>query len=441
MSATQQLVPTVEKEQGKIPPADHFRRMGLLIIEPNARKILLTYLDSQNFYKISSDVLYFRKKLENFVLFLAKSVAVHRNHDYVEPIDMKAALVIYFHLITTRDISGFLNVDKIDATKLFILHQLPLFSFYRNLIHRKLAEDAAIYALNIKDRMIRLMDTIGDLKKKYRKELIEDYMNALEIISILQEKNTPNIVINKRMVEKSQHFIKRILFNRRILIDIETLFNLYRLLKNSQVLMNLCAIEVPWEILKFLKSTNYYKNDLRIARSLERSKFNGIEYNRHLLLNFLQFLSKIYALKQNSYISREIFELLIPLFDKLQMSKSIEQVEHMQIHIFPDWETPSESQIQDFLFSAFKKDCTKYAKNYLIQLKKWFSHLLVQHLGRRELLINHPKFIVQLVTVILFLAYRNAYFKQHPKVDRDDIKTGFNQLCYLLLDAKFSYLK
>jgi hypothetical protein len=203
----------------------------------------------------------------------------------------------------------------------------------------------------------------------------------------------------------------------------------------------LCLIEIPWEILKFLKNTDYYKNDLRIARSLQRSKFNGLEYNHHLILNFIQFLSKIYALKQNSYITKETFELLFPLLDKIQTSQSIEQIEHMQIHIFPDWDVSSKSQIQDFLFSAFKKDCTIHAKDYLIQLKKWFSHLLVKHLGRRELLLNHPKFIIQIITVLLFLAYRNAYFTQHPKIDRDDIKTAFNQLCYLLLDAKFSYLK
>ncbi len=440
MPVVQQLM-MKERIPERIPPAHIFKKMGMLVIEPNARKILINYLDSQNFYKISPDVLYFRRKLENFVLFLAKIVAIHRNHDYVEPQDMKVALVLYFHMITTRDFSRFLNLDKIDGTKLFILHQLPLFSFYRNLIRRQIAKDAAIYRLNIQERMRRLLDTIGDLKRKYKKEILEEYMNALEIMSLLQEKNNPNVIISKRMLEKSQQFFKKILFDGMILSEIETLYSLYRLLKNSQVLMNLCLIEIPWDVLKFLKTTKYYNNDIRISRNLQRNNFYHLEYNRHLLLNFLQFLAKVYALKQNTYVNQEIFEILFGVLDKLLTSSAIEQIEHIQIHIFPDWEIPTEKKIQDFIFTAFKKDCTRHAKEYLIQLKNWFSHLLVKHLGRRELLLNHPKFILQLMTVILFLAYRNAYFKNHPKVDRDDVKVAFNQLCYLLLDAKFSYLK
>jgi len=100
-----------------------------------------------------------------------------------------------------------------------------------------------------------------------------------------------------------------------------------------------------------------------------------------------------------------------------------------------------ETQIQDFIFTSFKKDCTKEAKSFLIQLKKWFSQLLLKGMGRTELLLNHPTFIIQIMTVVLFLAYRNAYYTQHLKVTQDDVKSAFNQLCYLLLDAKFSYLK
>ncbi|NVM55991.1 MAG: hypothetical protein HWN66_20000 [Candidatus Helarchaeota archaeon] len=61
-------------------------------------------------------------------------------------------------------------------------------------------------------------------------------------------------------------------------------------------------------------------------------------------------------------------------------------------------------------------------------------------MGRKELLLNHPKFIIQITTALVFLAYRNAYFTKHHKIRRADVKSGFNQLCYLLLDAKFSYL-
>ncbi|MFX1299215.1 MAG: hypothetical protein ACFFD2_30680 [Promethearchaeota archaeon] len=440
MSIAQQISIN-ERSQEKIPPAHCFKKMGMLVVEPNARKILINYLDSQNFYKIAPDIFYFRKKLENYVLFLSKTIAIHRNHDYVEPHDMKVALVLYFHLITTRDFSRFLNLDKIDGTKLFILHQLPLFSFYRNLIRRTIAKDAAIYNLNIRERMNRLLDNIGDLKRKYKKEILVEYMNALEITSLLQEKNTPDIVITKKMFEKSQRFIKRILFDNSVITDIDTLYSLYRLLKNSQLLMDLCSIEIPWEIMKFLKTTQYYKNDIRISRKLQRNYFCRLEYNQHLLLNFLQFLSKIYALKQNAHINQESFEILFRLLDKLMIIPSIEQIEHIQISIFPNWNSPTETQIRDFLFTTFKKDCTKHAKEYLIQLKKWFSHLLVKHLGRRELLLNHPKFVIQIITVLLFLAYRNAYFTRHSKIDRDDIKTAFNQFSYLLLDAKFSYLK
>ncbi|MFX1295684.1 MAG: hypothetical protein ACFFD2_12635 [Promethearchaeota archaeon] len=429
-----------ESLQEKIPLSHFFQKMGMLVIEPNARKILINYLDSQDFYKISPDVLYFRKKLENYVLFLAKTVAIHRSHDCLEPQDMKVALVLYFHLITTRDISKFLNLDKIDGTKLFILHQLPLFSFYRNLIRRKLAKDAAIYNFNIREQISRLLNNIKELKRKYKKEILEEYMNVLEITSLLQEKNTPNIIITKKLLEKSQYFVKRILFDSSVITNIETLYSLYRLLKNSQLLMNLCLIEVPWKTMKFLKNTKYYKNDIRISRNLQRNNLR-LEYNQHLLLNFLQFLSKIYALKQNIYIKQDVFDIMFRLLDKLLISPSIEQIEYIQIHIFPNWDIPAETQIQDFLFRAFKKDCTKHAKDYLFQLKKWFSHLLVKHLGRRELLLNHPKFIIQIMTVLLFLAYRNAYFTKHTKVYQDDIKTAFNQLCYLLLDAKFNYLK
>ncbi len=441
MTIAQHTSTKEEKAEERIPAAQFFRQMGMLIVEPNAKTILLTYLDSQDFYKISPDVLFFRKKLENFVLFLAKTIAVHQKHDYVEPKDMKVALVLYFHLLTTKDISRFLNLDMIDGTKLFILHQLPLFSFYRNLVKRTIENDAAIYNLNIQERIGRLLDNISELKRKQKKDIIEEYMNALEIISLLQEKNTPNVVISKKMVEKSQYFIKKILFDYSVISDIETLYNLYRLLKNSQLLMNLCLIDIPWEAVKFLKTTKYYTNDLRIARNLQRHNFYRLEYNQQLLLNFLEFLSKIYALKQNSYVNQEVLKLLFPVFDKLIISSSIEQIEHIQIHIFPDWDVPSEKLTQDFLFAAFKKDCTKFANEYLIQIKKWISHLLVKHLGRRELLLNHPKFIIQLMTVLLFLTYRNAYFTKHQKIDRDDVKEAFNQLCYLLLDAKFSYLK
>lgn len=441
MPIVPQLLMNKEVVSEKIPLAHFFGEMGMLILEPNAREILINYLDSQDFYKISPDVLFFRKKLENFILFLAKTVAIHRNHDCLEPRDMKVALVIYFHLITTHDISGFLNLDKIDPRKLFILHQLPLFSFYRNFIRRKISEEAANYNLNIEERMRRLLDNIGELKKKQKKEILEEYMNALEIIALLQEKNIPDITITKKMIEKSQYFVKEILFDYQILLDIETLFNLYKLLKNSQLLINLCLIEIPWDTMKFLKTTKYYKNDLRISKNLQRKNLRGLEYNHHLLLNFLQFLSKIYALKQNIYIDQGIFKTLFRIFDKLLISSSIEQFEYIQIHIFPDWEPPTDVKIQDFLFVAFKKDFTDKAKDYLIQLKKWFSHLLVKHMGRRELLLNHPKFIIQIITTLLFLSYRHAYFAKKLKIDRADVKDAFNQLCYLLLDAKFSHMK
>ncbi|MHA1132076.1 MAG: hypothetical protein ACTSQQ_14900, partial [Candidatus Helarchaeota archaeon] len=73
MPAIPQLLPSIETITEMIPPASAFRKLAMLVVELNARKILLTYLDSQNFYKISPDVLYFRKKLEDFILFLAKS--------------------------------------------------------------------------------------------------------------------------------------------------------------------------------------------------------------------------------------------------------------------------------------------------------------------------------------------------------------------------------
>jgi hypothetical protein len=200
-------------------------------------------------------------------------------------------------------------------------------------------------------------------------------------------------------------------------------------------------INIPWETIKYLKSTNYYQNDIRIAKTLNSKNFYGLDYNRHLMLSCLQFLSRIYSLTLNIYVSNEIFEKLFHLFDRFLVTQTLEQIECMQIHIFPDWDSPTESQMQDFLFAAFKKDITKEARDFLLQLKKLFAHLLTKHVGRRDLLLNHPKFIIQLVTVILFLAYRNAYFTQHAKIDRDDVKAAFNQLCYLLLDAKFSYLK
>jgi hypothetical protein len=286
-----------------------------------------------------------------------------------------------------------------------------------------------------------LLENIGDLKKKRKKELLENYMNALEILAILQEKNEVDLVLTESMLEKGQQFLEKFLFDKAILSDIEILYNLYRLAKNSQLLINLCMIEIPWETIKFLKSTNYYQNDLRIAKALNLKNFYGLDYNRHLILSCLQFLSRIYSLTQNIYVSNKIFEKLFHIFNRFLVTPTFEQIECMQIHVFPDWDSPTEVQMQDFLFAAFKKDMTKEARDFLLQLKKWFSYLLGTHIGRRELLLNHPKFIIQLITVILFLAYRNAYFMQHAKVDREDVKVAFNQLCYLLLDAKFSYLK
>ncbi len=413
----------------------------MLVIEPSTRRILINYLDSQDFYKISPDVLFFRKKLEQFILFLAKTIAVHRNHDYLEPRDMKASLVVYFHLITAQDIASLLNIDQIDTSKLFVLHQLPLFSFYRNLIRRKLSYEAEEYVLAIQDRMKRILENINELKKKQKKEMLDDYINALEILGYLQEKNNPKIILTKRLLEKSQYFIKKILFDSKIISEIETLYNLYRLLKNSQLLMNLCLIEIPWDIQKFLQHTHYYKTDLRISKILRHKNFGGLEYNRHLLVNLIQFLSVIYALKQNVYIDEELFDVIFQLCDKLVLSPRIEQIEHIQIKVFPTGEASPERQIQDFLFTAFKKDSTKEARDYLLQLKKWFAHLLVKNLGRKELLLNHPKFIIQITTVLVFLAYRSSYFAQHSKIEQSDVKTAYNQLSYLLLDAKFSYLK
>jgi hypothetical protein len=441
MPLLQQYLLKEEKAKESISTAQFFKRLGLLVEGPQARKILINYLDSQNFYKISPDVLFFRKKLEDFILFLAKSIAIHYNHDCLEPQDMKDALVVYFHLITTRDVTSLLNIDQIDGTRLFILHQLPLFSFYRNLIRKKIDLDGTKYIEFIQERLGRLLENIGDLKKKRKKELLENYLNALEILAILQEKNAIDIIITESMLEKGQAFLEKFLFDRTILSEVEILYNLYRLVKNSQLLINLCMIDIPWETVKFLKSTSYYQNDIRIAKTLNLKNFYGLDYNRHLILSCLQFLSRIYSLTQNVYVNNDIFEKLFHLFDRFLVTSTFEQIECMQIHVFPDWDSPTEAQIQDFLFSAFKKDITKEARDLLLQLKKLFSHLLVKQMGRRELLLNHPKFIIQLVTVILFLAYRNAYFTQRAKVDREDVRGAFNQLCYLLLDAKFGYLK
>jgi hypothetical protein len=441
MPMLQQCLVKEEKAKEIISTAQVFKRMGSLVEEPQARKILINYLDSQNFYKISTDVLFFRKKLESFIVFLAKVIATIRNHDCMEPRDMKDALVVYFHLITTRDVTNLLNLEQIDGTKLFILHQLPLFSFYRNLIRRKFAEDGTRYYEFIQDKVSRVLENISELKKKRKRDLLEDYMNALEILGILQEKNAVEMKLTEPLLERGQFFLEKLLFDRTILADIETLYNLYRLLKNSQLLINLCMIEIPWETMKFLKSTNYYQNDLRISKILRLKNFYGLEYNRHPILNCLQFLSRIYSLTQNIYIGDEIFEKLFHLFDRFLATPTFEQIECIQIQVFPDWDKPTDTQMQDFFFTAFKKDFTKEAKDYLVQLRKWFSQLLVKHMGRTDLLLNHPKFITQLVTVILFLAYRTAFFTQHVKVDRDDVKVAFNQLCYLLLDAKFSYLK
>lgn len=441
MPMLQQYLLKEEKAKESISTAQFFRRLGLLVEEPHARKILISYLDSQNFYKVSPDVLFFRKRLEDFILFLAKSIAIHYNHDCLEPQDMKNALVVYFHLISTRDLTNLLNIVQIDGSKLFILHQLPLFSFYRNLIRKRVAPDGIKYLEFIRDKYGRLVENIRDLKKKRKKEFLENYMNALEILAILQEKNEVEIVITESMLEKAQEFLEKFLFDRTILSDVEILYNLYRLAKNSQMLINLCMIDIPWDTMKFLKTTNYFRNDMRISKTLNLKNFYGLDYNRHLFLNCLQFLSRIYSLALNVYVSNEIFEKLFHLFDRILVTPNFEQIECMQIHIFPDSDGPTETQMQDFLFSAFKKDITKEARDFLLQLKKWLSYLLVKQIGRKELLLNHPKFIIQLVTVMLFLAYRNAYFTQHAKVDRDDVKDAFNQLCYLLLDAKFGYLK
>ncbi|MHA1264966.1 MAG: hypothetical protein ACTSRS_06980 [Candidatus Helarchaeota archaeon] len=421
-------------------PSVIFKKMGLLVVESNARRILLTYLDGQDFYKVSSDVLFFRKKLERFILLLAKTVAIHRNHDYVDTYDMKIALVLYFHLITAQDITHFLNLEKIDTTKLFILHQLPLFSFYRNLIRRKLSKEAQEYQADLRDKLWRLLENLNELKKRQRKEILEDYINALEIIAYLQEKNNPKIILTKRLFEKSQIFLKRLLFNREILIEIKTLFNLYRLLKNAQLLLNLCLIKIPWEIQEFFKSTSYYKTDLRIAKILKRKNFQGLDYNRHILSNFLQFLSMLYALKHNVYINKELLEAVFRLFDKIIQTPKLEQIEYIQITILSEFDDQAETQRQDFLFTAFKKDSTKEAKEYILHLRKWLSFLLEKHIGRKELLLNHPKFVIQLMTALVFLTYRNAYFSRHPKIELVDVKMGFNQLCYLLLDSKFSYV-
>jgi hypothetical protein len=441
MPVLQQCLVKEEKAKEIISTAQFFKQMGLLVEEPQARKILMSYLDSQNFYKISTDVLFFRKKLESFVVFLAKAIATIRNHDCMEPRDMKDALVVYFHLITTRDITNLLNIEQIDGTKLFILHQLPLFSFYRNLVRRKFTEDGTKYYEFIQDKVNRLLENISELKKKRKRDLLEDYMNALEILGILQEKNSAEIKLTEPMLEQGQFFLEKLFFDRSILSDIETLYNLYRLLKNSQLLINLCMIEIPWETMKFLKNTDYYQNDLRISKILRQKNFYGLEYNRQLILNCLQFLSRVYSLTQNVYVGNEMFDKLFRLFDRFLTIPTFEQIECLQIQVFPDWERPTDTQMQDFFFNAFKREFTKEAKDYLVQLKKWFSQLLVKYMGRTDLLLNHPKFITQLVTVILFLAYRTAFFTQHVKVDRDDVKVAFNQLCYLLLDAKFSYLK
>jgi len=430
-----------ERAKESISTAQFFKQLGQLVEEPHARRILINYLDTQNFYKVSTDVLFFRKRLEDFILFLARSIAIHYNHDCLEPQDMKDALVVYFHLITARDITNLLNIAHIDGTRLFILHQLPLFSFYRNLIRKKLTPDGIKYVEFIQNKLGRVLENIGDLKKKRKRELVENYLNALEILAILQEKNAPDIVITESMLEKGQLFLEKFLFDRTILSDIEILYNLYRCVKNSQLLVNLCMIDIPWETIKFLKATNYYQNDMRIAKTLNLKNFYGLDYNRHLILSCLQFLSRIYSLTQNVYVSNEIFEKLFRLFDKFLVTPTFEQIECMQIHVFPDWDSPTEAQMQDFLFMTFKKDVTKEARDFLLQLKKWFSHLLVKQMGRRDLLLNHPKFVIQLITVMLFLAYRNAYFMQHAKVDREDVKGAFNQMCYLLFDAKFGYLK
>ena len=444
MPVTQQFL-VKEERQETIIPASFFKRMGMLFIEPNARKILITYLDSQNFYKVSPDVLFFRKKLENFILFLAKTVAIHRNHDFLEPRDMKIALVVYFHLITTRDITTLLNLDQIDATGLFNLHQAALYSFYRNLVQERFTKEGRQRIVEIEEKMKRLLENIGELKKKSKKEILEQYLNAIEIMGFLNDKENPGVVLTKRMIEKSQYLIQKFIFDSTLISDIEILYNLYRLLKNAELLMNLCSIEIPWEIQKILKiiyqKTEYFKADLRISKILKRKNFFGLEYNRQLVLNFIQFLSTIYALKQNIYINKDLFEIIFPLFDKLVITQAIEQIEHIQIHIFPNWKNPTEYRIQDFFFTTFKKGCTKNAKDYLLRLKKLFAHLLIKHMGRKELLLNHPKFVIQIITALVFLAYRNAYFMQHSKVDQSDVKVAFNQLCYLLLDAKFGYLE
>lgn len=61
MPMLQQYLLKEEKAKESISTAQFFRRLGLLVEEPHARKILISYLDSQNFYKVSPDVLFLER--------------------------------------------------------------------------------------------------------------------------------------------------------------------------------------------------------------------------------------------------------------------------------------------------------------------------------------------------------------------------------------------